>query len=311
MLLNTYIYPPTNRALLIDNVTCPYCAVELVRNNVTKEHVIGRRFVPKGALNGRWNLIMKACKNCNSVKADLEDDISAITLAGRAWFDSGAFCESILSEARRKSENSVSRMTRKPVKHSEGGVNFEVPFGRGATLSVSCVSPPQVDTFRLFELARMQIMAVFYFITFNRETKKGGFWLNGFHPHSEAHHSDWGNALQIAFMHAVVAWEPRWIGITADGFFKSIIRRHPHEECWSWALEWNKNYRLIGFFGNREPAQALVNTFPVVEMTDIPTRDESTLRVREDIKLAEEDDVLFVRDGWKPKAENGLRKTSF
>ncbi len=168
------------------------------------------------------------------------------------------------------------------MKHSQEELNFEVPFGPGATFKFNCVSPPQIDSFRLFELARMQMMAFFYFITFNHVTKKGGFWLGGFHPLSEAHHSDWGNALQKAFMDAVVAWEPRWIGNTAGGFFKSIIRRHPHEKYWAWALEWNKNYRLIGFFGDREPAQALVNSFPTLEMTAIPTIDGSTLRFRDD-----------------------------
>ncbi|MDP2962036.1 MAG: hypothetical protein Q8N54_04700 [Sulfurimicrobium sp.] len=95
-------------------------------------------------------------------------------------------------------------------------------------------------------------------------------------------------------MHAVAAWEPRWVGTSANGFFKSIIRRHPYEECWSWALEWNKNYRLIGFFGAREPAQAIVNTFPTQEAATIPTGDKSTLRLRQDSQLPDKDDFLFV-----------------
>ena len=58
----------------------------------------------------------------------------------------------------------------------------------------------------------MQITAFFYFITFNQITKKGGFWKGGFYPILEAQKLDWGNNVHIAFMRAVVKWEPRWIG---------------------------------------------------------------------------------------------------
>ena len=51
----------------------------------------------------------------------------------------------------------------------------------------------------MYELARMQIMAFFYAITFNQETKKGGFWLGDFFPLLEAHYSDWGNDIHKMF----------------------------------------------------------------------------------------------------------------
>jgi hypothetical protein len=38
------------------------------------------KFVPKGTLENQWNLILNACRNCNGRKADLENDISAITM---------------------------------------------------------------------------------------------------------------------------------------------------------------------------------------------------------------------------------------
>lgn len=294
----------TNIYHFLDNVTCPYCGDDLTQDNSNEEHVIGRRFIPKGKLDGEWNLVVRAHTTCNTVKSKLEDDISAITLAGRVWFDSDNVEQSLISEAQRKIKGSYSRKTGKLVKDSQEEGKFEVPVGLGATMTFHVASAPQVDPSRLFELARMHVMAFFYFITFNQETKKGGFWQDGFYPVSNVHHGDWGNIQHRVFMSTVVTWEPCLVGITADGFFKIIIRRHPHEECWSWALEWNKNYRLIGFFGDRESAEAIVNTFPLLEMTAISTGGESLLKGRKHARLDEKDDFLFVWNDGEPNDEN-------
>lgn len=143
----------------------------------------------------------------------------------------------------------------------------------------------------------MQMMAFFYFITFNEKTKQGGFWTDGFYPLSEAHHGDWGNSLHKAFMKAVAGWEARWLGITADGFFKSIIRKHPNTACWSWAVEWNENYRVVGFFGLRYASQEIVDNFQLPQMTTITADENSYICFRNDVKLSEQDDLLFVWNG--------------
>jgi hypothetical protein len=70
---------PPATPIRLNNVRCPYCGTD-VSTNRTAEHVIGRRFVPKGMLNGEWNLILWACEVCNGRTSDLEDDISAITM---------------------------------------------------------------------------------------------------------------------------------------------------------------------------------------------------------------------------------------
>lgn len=285
---------PINRAIVLDNVTCPYCGELLTESNNTKEHVIGRRFVPKGALNQNWNLIIRACRKCNSEKSLLENDISAITLAGKHWFDPRNAEEGEIMEARRKAKNSTSRRTGRPVESSQEEINIEVPLGPGVVFKFNMFAPPQIDQERLFSLARMQMMAFFYFITYNHETKRGGFWPNGFYLVSEAHHGDWGNALHRSFMKAVVTWEPRWIGNTAEGYFKSIIRRHPDAECWSWALEWNNNYRVVGFFGDKGVAKTIVNEFEKPQMSFSQTNDGNAFHYRSDAALNEDEDSLFV-----------------
>lgn len=71
---------PNDRAILLDNISCVYCGIKLHKQNRTREHVVGRRFVPKGTLHQNWNLIVQACKSCNNETSDLENDISAITM---------------------------------------------------------------------------------------------------------------------------------------------------------------------------------------------------------------------------------------
>ena len=62
------------------NTTCPFCGIDLASVHAIKEHLIARRFVPKGTMNNQWNLIANACEVCNSIKGDLEDEISAVTM---------------------------------------------------------------------------------------------------------------------------------------------------------------------------------------------------------------------------------------
>lgn len=74
-----------DRAIVLRNVACVYCGTSLTKETTTRDHVIGRRFVPKGKFAARWNLIINACEPCNNGKAELEDDISAITLQPDLW----------------------------------------------------------------------------------------------------------------------------------------------------------------------------------------------------------------------------------
>jgi len=285
---------PVNRAVILDNVTCPYCGKLLSESNNTKEHVIGRRFVPKGSLDQNWNLIVRACRDCNSEKSILENDISAITQAGKHWFGNNNSGEGELEEAQRKARNSTSQRTGKPVLNSQEEIKIKVHFATGAAFTFNMVAPPQIDQERIFHLARMQMMAFFYFITYNHETRCGGFWPEGFYLVSEAHYIDWGNPLHRSFMRAVVSWEPRWVGNTAEGYFKSIIRRHPDAECWSWALEWNSNYRVVGFFGDKNAAQELVDGFEKPNMSTSQASDGASIGFRSDVSLDENEDHLFV-----------------
>ncbi|MGH6937809.1 HNH endonuclease, partial [Hypericibacter sp.] len=166
--------------ILIDNETCVYCNAPLDVSSRSKEHVIGRRFVPKGKLDRQWNLILWSCKRCNGQKAELENDLSAISMQPDA---SGAFEEAddvLASESRRKAANAVSRRTGKRVAESVEHITFNAALAPGFGLKFDLTAPPQADSQRVFTLARMHTMAFFYWITFDQSKKRGYFWPGGF-----------------------------------------------------------------------------------------------------------------------------------
>jgi hypothetical protein len=270
-----------------------YCGQELTPETTSKEHVVGRRFVPCGSLQGAWNLIVNACTACNARKADLEDDISAITLHPDAWGRYGHENSSAAQDGVRKASKAHSRKTGRPVADSAESLSFTAQMFPGLTASFNYTSPPQIDDQRAFALAKMQLMAFFYFQTYSEETRHGGYWRHGYYPVTTAQRSDWGNVLMTAFMQTIATWDPRFLAITADGFFKVITRKHPSADTWAWAVEWNHSRRLIGFFGEREPAQVVVDGLPRLPIKLVYQSDRETLAYRSEITLKEDDDILF------------------
>lgn len=291
---NDFREHPGNAPIALLNDTCVYCGVALTSGNATKEHVVGRRFVPKGKLDGWWNLIVRACQTCNGIKADLENDISAITLASDA---SGRFATSDAShhaEAVRKARLSLSRRTGKPVRDSSEHLKVEAAVGPGIRIKAEFIAPPQLEVDRIFHLARLQVRAFFYWLTYDEASRKGKWWHEGCYLVEHAIRADWGNALLRGFADTVSPWEPRVIATGADGFFRVAIRRQPTTGCFSWALEWNQNYRIVGFFGDRQAAQDIVNALPALEAQTIAQGGGDYVRIRQNVALTEEDDKLFV-----------------
>jgi hypothetical protein len=285
---------PANRAVVLKNETCPYCNCFLDASLRTKEHVIGRGFVPKGKLDGQWNLIVRACRPCNCLKSDLEDDLSAISMQPDSWGQFSNPDPQFVTEAYRKAEKSVSRRTGKQVKLSPEKQTISATLGSNATMSFGLAAPPQADLKRVFELSCLQIRAFFYWLTFNSANNRGGFWPGVFFPVNHALKSDWGNSIQVAFMKAVLNWHVRLLASGADGFFKVAIRRHPSAFCWSWSLEWNHKHRIIGFFGEQAPVEETFSRLPEPEMHPLAHSGNERFRFREEISLAEAEDQMFL-----------------
>ena len=281
-----------HQSVRLKNLTCPYCGVEITNQNDSKDHVIGRNFVPVGSFENQWNLIVQSCKSCNNKKSDLEDDISALTLDLCIKYNKG-LSKPTIEKIKRKIEKCISRQTNKPIINSRIIEKISLSHINNLEINVNYQAPAQLGDNRCFELARYHLMAFFYFVSFNDETMKGSFWPEGFHPAFQAAYSDWGNVEQIQFMKAVSNWQPRFLGITANGFFKIIIRKHPLVPCWSWAVEWNKSYRLLGFFGCRQTAEEIVCKIPKLQWQVLNQQQEMNQYYREEIKLNDNDDILF------------------
>jgi hypothetical protein len=281
------------RPIGLRNRNCPYCGVELSREGRTREHVIGKSFVPRALLADQWNMILWACQKCNWEKSQLEDDISAITLLPGWEGFTRADSEHHIKASRQKASGSTSRRTGKLVKDSVEKLSVT---GRSGPLEMSfeLVAPPAIDEVRAFQLARMHMMAIFYLTTFNEASQRGGFWPGPFMGLQVARRHDWGNTLMRGFMATTGEWELIAHATTADGFFKLSIRRHPSAELWSGAVEWNKSHRVIAVFGVEGRLDAFTAALPEPEMKVLmewPKR--RRLRYREDVPLAEEDDRLF------------------
>lgn len=248
--------------------------------------------MPRGKLRQQWNVIVRACQSCNNRKSDLEDDISAITMQpdvqGRFAVDD----DDLRSEAARKAV-AISRRTGIAVGASHETLKVEVPFMGASTMKLEFTAPPQIDEGRAFELAIMQVNGVFHFLTFDRVTRQGGYMLGGYLGIAVTHRADWGNEINRVFMDHVLEWEPRFVASGADGFFRIIIRRHPSLVCWSWALEWNCNYRIIGLAGELADVDAAIPVLPALNVREFRGPGGQILRMRVDVPLAEGDDKLF------------------
>lgn len=292
-MLKPNIISSPNIPTLLENITCVYCGKTLRDGEITKEHVIGRRFVPKGKLNGQWNLIVRACRDCNKTKSDFEDDLSAISMQSDAWGRHAQPDQILANEAKRKAEKSTCRVTGKRIKDSAAKFRIKAQVSPNFNMTLDMSAPPQAYPLRVYQLSRLQLMAFFYFITYDNDRKKGGFWPGFFFPFLVAPRSDWGNSVHKGFMNAVRNWDPKFLIVTADGFFKATIRRLSTSICWSWAIEWNHQYRIVGFFGEREPVENVVSGIQKLEIVPIADN-QNWAGYRQEIQLAEEEDRLFI-----------------
>jgi hypothetical protein len=82
-----------------------------------------------------------------------------------------------------------------------------------------------------------------------------------------------------------------WIR-TAHGYFKAIMRQS--EDAYFWAVEWNKNARLIGLIRKKDqPCAVFGGLAELANATSKPLSGE--WRYRMEIALPEEQDLLFPR----------------
>jgi len=285
---------PTNRAIVLYNATCAYCGQPFDTSVVkTKEHVIGRRFVPKGILDGQWNLILNACKDCNGDKADLEDDISAISMMPDQFGCYAIDDARLQAEVQRKATKAQSRRTGRAVSDSREQIEIKGSLG-AATFTFKLTAPAQVEQARLYRLAHYHFRGFFYWLTYQLDRNFGSFIHGAFFPLTVVRRSDWGAPRPRWFMEIARDWQLCLCAIGADTFFKVLIRRHPENlAVWLWALEWNHSMRIVGFAGNEDVIRSLLSSAPD-QPNDLRYETDKELTVlRKETSLPEDDDDLF------------------
>lgn len=157
-------------------------------------------------------------------------------------------------------------------------------------MTFSFVGLPRLVPDRVMALAAAQIRAFFYFITYDESQGRGSFLPGGISSFIFAQKDDWGNAQFLAFASLTRDWIGRVSGNTAEHYFRIVIKRDPSGiELWSFGLEWNQNYRIIGFFGDTKSAAERVGAFPSFEWVRL----DETTRKREETPLKSSEDVLF------------------
>lgn len=284
-------YDP-RKHIRLSNINCSYCG-RLFDHHVkkTKEHVIGRNFVPNGALLGEWNLILNACTDCNGQKAELENDLSAITMqpdiTGRHVNDD----ELLREESLRKETGAVSRKTGKPVKDSKGtmSVSYNAP---SVQMTFGLLYPAQVDFERVCRLAYFHIIGFFFMQTFDAKTRRGGFPLGEFYPVIHADKADWGNDVMQWFMQETSTWDVRLFAITAKEYFKLKFYKSQNG-LMAWAVEWNQKTRCIGFWGQPEEISVTLERMPELKRERISGDTHNGLFMRTEKSLPAEKDIMF------------------
>lgn len=287
---------PADTPIQLDNVTCLYCGRRLGgAPDRTREHVVARKFVPSGSLHQSWNLIAWACAKCNGNKADLEDELSAITMQPDCHGRLATNDSRLALDAARKAAGARSRRTRKRIGNSLESAEFSLAPAPGIKFIFQMVAPPQAADSRICQLAHYHVQAFFYWLSFDSETAQGGFVPGQFAPVAFAHRADWGNPVARSMLSTMGKWSPCVHALGADGYFGIAIRRAPGDSpLWAWAVEWNCNYRVFGLFGDEQRVLDAKNLLPKLSHQRIEIGPGRTMLIREDTPLAAEDDTLFV-----------------
>lgn len=292
---NELITGPSNQAVRLGNHYCAYCFQGVAGDpHASEDHVIGRRFVPRGTLEKSWNLIVNCCERCNSEKANLEDDISAITLYAYLFFGGTSISEVERTHIFRKLTGSMSRATSRNIIDSRVKIAVSGEIAPGASMAVDLVGLPQIERARIIRLAEMHVRAFYFWISFNEDTKFGTKPGNTFGPIIETHRNDWGNEVFLHFMRLTREWRPRFNGVAAEGFFKVDLKRHPTDDLLSYALEYNKAFRSIGFVGAGDRVRFFMEQFPTLRMQPAFRAGDITYVRRRESPLDEAQDTMFL-----------------
>lgn len=276
------------------NQLCLYCSRFVGEGSdipSDKEHLVGKKFVPQGALDGgtKFNFIFRACERCNGEKSEFEDHISSVTLITSSARGGD---EGVHAIARHKADNSY-HPSKPGVSVAESGEQIELG---GGPYTFGFASPPQPSERYRNRLALRHIQGLFSLLTSEDPTSVDGTrllppdqcWILDYFQET-----DWGNPQLLEVISRAADW-PCFANVcTADGYFRAIIKREAPGKEWFWALEWNKSARMCGAIclpGNPPP---LLQCLPELDWKPVPPNEQNVRRYRKEAPLPAGQDTLF------------------
>lgn len=271
------------------NACCIYCGKLLRGTNPTesdKEHLIARNFVPIGTMNDQpFNFLFRTCRPCNARKASAERHVSSVTL-----FNSpGRFENTKVNEiATRKGKGDFHPKKQGVlIEDAHEHTSLTTSFGQ-MSIKFGMVAPPQLDRDLVREVAFSHIQGLFTLICtedYLDPLKMRFLPENQFIWFGSYTHDDWGNPQSVEIANRVCNWDCLANIESAQGYFKAIMRRST--EGWFWALEWNRQLRLIGGIGGT--CMKLFEGLPSEGWVPTPQG-----KMRQNVPLDTKDDNLFV-----------------
>jgi hypothetical protein len=301
-----------DRPVTLPGRRCAYCGCDLQRRTTTRDHVVARKFVPEGTLATGFHLQVKACHSCNGKKAQLEDDISLITMlpntAGKLVRDD----ERLTKTVARKARGAVSPATRRLAAESYNRVKASYRLGGGVSLTYEGLAMPTLDDQRVARLAFYHVQGFCHFRSFD-SARGHGRWLEpaNFLMLGQLTEADWGNPRLRYFTNETARWERVCLTVLADGYFRHAMFKRPGAELWAWALEWNARLRIFGLYGDEGERAAFESSLPTVPLALMVGDQVNGFALRVDTPLNDDEDVLFaVPDGYeeRPYANPHWRK---
>lgn len=280
------------------NQRCLYCGALVGANSSiesSKEHLIGRNFVPKGAFeDGRqFNFIFRACKACNSGKSEVEGHLSSVTLFNIIQeVDDEKTRDTILRKA---SKDYHPNKRGKLVKDSFDELTFNLVGLVGTKISTGVKLPPQANEEYIKFLSFKHIQGLFSLVTSHDPSSvKGTNLLDGkyFWFHNSYYYRDWGNPELIEISKRAHELKCRARIDTANNYFKATLcRKDERPGYWFWALEWNKCLRIVGGISFPDKQLEIFNNLPPRKWHSLGSTPETKLSF--EVPISEEEDILF------------------
>lgn len=276
------------RSAQLSNALCLYCGQLLTGPGAPssdKEHLIARNFVPTGTMTDlSFNFLFRACRECNARKADAERHVSSVTLFNSPAREVDSRAELAATRKGRADFHPTKRGVLIQNAHKELKVEHQHPLMK---ISFTGVAPPQIDRNCAGEVAFCHIQGLFALITTTDYRDPQRMQLlpqDQFIWYDMYPHHDWGNPQATELAHRVESWECVANIVSAEGYFKAIMRRNA--TSWFWALEWNKQLRLVG--GINQSRMQVFEQLPSEGWIPTPKG-----RMRRQVPLDPTSDLLF------------------